>query len=44
MDLETKVNQLQEELGAKGGKNKPAGELIPRPPEVHCLSGFSFIM
>lgn len=43
MDLEIKVGQLQEELGAKANKNgKGSTELIPRPPEVYTLAGSNF--
>jgi len=39
MDLETKINQLQEELGSKPVRNKTTGEHIPTPPEAHSLTG-----
>jgi len=39
MDLETKIQQLQEELGSGARRNKPGGDNLPRPPEVHILSG-----
>jgi len=39
MDLETKVSQLQEEIGTKPSRGKTTGDNIPRPPETHTLSG-----
>jgi len=39
MDLETKVSQLQEEMGSKLGRTKAVGETIPRPPELFTLAG-----
>jgi len=39
LDLETKVTQLQEEVGSKPTRNRPPGEEIPRPPETHTLTG-----
>eukprot|EP01117_Protostelium_nocturnum_P020668 TRINITY_DN9411_c0_g1_i1.p1 TRINITY_DN9411_c0_g1~~TRINITY_DN9411_c0_g1_i1.p1 ORF type:complete len:407 (-),score=78.71 TRINITY_DN9411_c0_g1_i1:28-1248(-) len=39
LDLETKVSQLQEEVGSKPQRNKNAGDELPRPPEVHTLTG-----
>ena len=39
MDLETKISQLQEEIGSKPGRAKASGDALPRPPESHTLSG-----
>jgi len=39
MDLETKISQLQEEIGSKPGRAKASGDALPRPPEAHTLSG-----
>jgi len=39
MDLETKINQLQEELGSKPTRAKTTGDHIPTPPENYSLSG-----
>lgn len=39
MELETKINQLQEENGSKPGRNKANGENLPRPPESFTLKG-----
>jgi len=39
MDLETKITQLQEELGSQPKRAKNTGEHIPTPPEVHSMVG-----
>jgi len=39
LDLEAKVQQLQEEVGSKPQRNKGAGEELPRPPEAYTLTG-----
>jgi len=39
MDLETKINQLQEELGSKPSRIKATGDHLPTAPEVYSLSG-----
>jgi len=39
MELETKINQLQEELGSKPSRSKATGDHIPTPPEIHSLTG-----
>jgi len=39
LELETKVSQLQDEIGSKPGRSRGAGDLLPRPPEVHTLTG-----
>jgi len=39
-DLETKVKQLQEEMGTgRSTKTKSTGDNLPRPPEMFTLSG-----
>lgn len=41
MDLETKIQQLQDELGSgnRNARNKNSGDNFPRAPELHTLSG-----
>ena|SRR5690554_3909646 len=37
--METKINQLQEELGNRPSRNKKTGENIPTAPAIHEMSG-----
>lgn len=39
MELETKISQLQEELGNKPSRKKGNSENLPRPPEEFTLTG-----
>jgi len=39
MELETKIQQLQDELGSKPTRSKSSGDALPRAPEVYTLQG-----
>jgi platelet-activating factor acetylhydrolase IB subunit alpha len=40
MEFETKISQMQEEMGNnRTGRLKANGDNLPRPPEVHTLAG-----